>query len=99
MYKTIPRSSIIGFLIGVLPGAGATIASFLAYGMERNFVSNEEKEKLTSIFFDLFLLLSEHGLYSLLLYVILHYKHVCLPSFYYPRNLLICNIMFSTLST
>ena len=36
MYKTIPRSSVIGFLIGVLPGAGATIASFLAYGMERN---------------------------------------------------------------
>ena len=33
------------FLIGVLPGAGATIASFLAYGMERNFVSDEEKEK------------------------------------------------------
>ena len=31
MYKTIPRSSVIGFLIGVLPGAGATIASFLAY--------------------------------------------------------------------
>ena len=31
--------------VGVLPGAGATIASFLAYGMERNFVSNEEKEK------------------------------------------------------
>ena len=45
MYKTIPRSSIIGFLIGVLPGAGATIASFLAYGMERNVVSDEEKEK------------------------------------------------------
>ena len=45
MLKTIPRSSVIGFLIGVLPGAGATIASFLAYGMERNFVSKEEKEK------------------------------------------------------
>ena len=45
MYKTIPRSSIIGFLIGVLPGAGATIASFLAYGMERNFVNDEEKQK------------------------------------------------------
>ncbi len=45
MYKTIPRSSAIGFLIGVLPGAGATIASFLAYGMERNVVSDEEKEK------------------------------------------------------
>ena len=45
MLKTIPRASIIGFLIGVLPGAGATIASFISYGMERNFVSDEEKEK------------------------------------------------------
>ncbi len=27
------------------PGAGATIASFLAYGMERNLVKDEEKEK------------------------------------------------------
>ena len=45
MLKTIPRNSVIGFLVGVLPGAGATIASFLAYGMERNFVSDEEKEK------------------------------------------------------
>jgi len=45
MLKTIPRNSIIGFVIGVLPGAGATIASFLAYGMERNFVSDKEKEK------------------------------------------------------
>lgn len=32
---TAGRSSILGFLVGVLPGAGATIASFLAYGMER----------------------------------------------------------------
>jgi putative tricarboxylic transport membrane protein len=45
MLKTIPRTSIIGFIIGVLPGAGATIASFLAYGMERNLVSDKEKEK------------------------------------------------------
>ena len=45
MLKTIPRSSVLGFLIGVLPGAGATIASFLAYGMERNYVSEEEKQK------------------------------------------------------
>ena len=43
--KTIPRSSVIGFIVGVLPGAGSTIASFLAYGMERNFVNKEEKEK------------------------------------------------------
>jgi putative tricarboxylic transport membrane protein len=33
---TIARSSVFGFLVGVLPGAGATIASFLAYGLERN---------------------------------------------------------------
>ena len=45
MVTTIPRSSVLGFIIGVLPGAGATIASFLAYGMERNFVNDEEKQK------------------------------------------------------
>lgn len=32
----ISRSSVLGFLVGVLPGAGATIAAFLSYGMERN---------------------------------------------------------------
>ena len=31
----VGRSSVTGFFIGVLPGAGATIASFIAYGMER----------------------------------------------------------------
>jgi len=45
MIKTWPRNSVIGFLIGVLPGAGATIASFLAYGMERNFAKKEDKEE------------------------------------------------------
>ena len=45
MIKTIPRSSVLGFIVGVLPGAGATIASFLAYGMERNFVSEEERKQ------------------------------------------------------
>ena len=45
MATTIPRSSVLGFIIGVLPGAGSTIASFLAYGMERNFVNDEEKQK------------------------------------------------------
>ena len=32
----VGRSSVLGFLIGVLPGAGATIASFMAYAAERN---------------------------------------------------------------
>lgn len=35
MAPAVARSSVLGFLVGVLPGAGATIASFLAYGMER----------------------------------------------------------------
>lgn len=42
---TVARSSLFGFLIGVLPGAGATIASFLAYGLERNLASVKEKLK------------------------------------------------------
>jgi putative tricarboxylic transport membrane protein len=42
---TIGRSSVLGFVMGVLPGSGATIASFLAWGMERNFVPQAEKEK------------------------------------------------------
>lgn len=42
---TIGRSSVFGFLVGVLPGAGATIASFLAYGLERNLASAKEKLK------------------------------------------------------
>ncbi len=45
MVPTIGRSSILGFFIGVLPGAGATIASFLAYGMERNLAKGKDKEK------------------------------------------------------
>lgn len=40
---TVGRSSIFGFLVGVLPGAGATIASFLAYGLERNLASAKDK--------------------------------------------------------
>ena len=35
MVPVIGRSSVLGFIIGVLPGAGATIGSFLAYGMEQ----------------------------------------------------------------
>ena len=45
MAPTVARSSVLGFFVGVLPGAGATIASFLAYGMERSFASAKEKLK------------------------------------------------------
>ena len=41
----IGRQSIQGFFIGVLPGAGATIASFLGYAVERNIASKEEREE------------------------------------------------------
>ena len=35
MAPAVGRSSILGFFVGVLPGAGSTIASFLAYGTEQ----------------------------------------------------------------
>ncbi|AFO86790.1 tripartite tricarboxylate transporter permease [Phaeobacter sp. HS012] len=41
----IGRQSIQGFLIGVLPGAGATIASFLGYAVERNIAPKEEQKE------------------------------------------------------
>jgi putative tricarboxylic transport membrane protein len=37
------RSSILGFFIGVLPGAGATIAAFLSYGLERNIAPKDKR--------------------------------------------------------
>jgi putative tricarboxylic transport membrane protein len=42
---TVARSSVLGFFVGILPGAGATIASFLAYGMERNLSNAQQKEE------------------------------------------------------
>jgi putative tricarboxylic transport membrane protein len=43
MAPAVARSSLLGFFVGVLPGAGATIASFLAYGMERALAPVREK--------------------------------------------------------
>jgi putative tricarboxylic transport membrane protein len=37
------RSSVLGFFIGVLPGAGATIASFAAYALERAVARDKSK--------------------------------------------------------
>ena len=39
----VGRSSILGFFVGVLPGAGATIASFLAWGFERTNAPVKER--------------------------------------------------------
>ncbi len=38
---TIVRSSVLGFVVGVLPGAGATIASAMAYSVEKRLNDKE----------------------------------------------------------
>src|SRR5574341_671751 len=42
-FATIVRSTILGFWIGVLPGTGATPASFMSYGMAKQFSKHPEK--------------------------------------------------------
>jgi putative tricarboxylic transport membrane protein len=37
------RGTVIGFVIGALPGAGATIASFLSYGVEKSSSKHPER--------------------------------------------------------
>jgi putative tricarboxylic transport membrane protein len=37
------RSTIIGFFVGVLPGTGATVASFLAYGVAKSVSKTPER--------------------------------------------------------
>jgi putative tricarboxylic transport membrane protein len=39
----IGRGTLIGFLLGILPGAGAIMSSFLAYAVEKRFSKNPEK--------------------------------------------------------
>ena len=40
---TMLRSSIVGFIAGVLPGAGASLGSFLTYMMEKSIAGNREE--------------------------------------------------------
>ncbi len=42
-WKAILRSTPLGFLIGVLPGAGGTMASLLAYNNEKNMSKHPEE--------------------------------------------------------
>ncbi len=42
-FGAIWRGSVIGFFVGVLPGAGATIASFMAYAAEKKCSKHPEK--------------------------------------------------------
>lgn len=41
----IGRQSVMGFFIGVMPGAGATIASFLGYAVERNIAPSQDRHR------------------------------------------------------
>lgn len=45
LIPTVTRSSLLGFFVGALPGAGATVASFLAYGTERSLASAAKKSE------------------------------------------------------
>lgn len=45
MAPVVGRQSLQGFFIGVLPGAGATIASFLGYAVERNIANKDEQDQ------------------------------------------------------
>src|SRR5919109_615656 len=40
---TLARGSLIGFVIGVIPGAGATIASLLSYSIEKSVAKQPER--------------------------------------------------------
>ena len=42
------RSSVLGFFVGLLPGAGATVASFLAYGTEQRLAPAAARERFGS---------------------------------------------------
>lgn len=39
----VGRQSLQGFVIGVMPGAGATLASFLGYAVERNLAKDKDR--------------------------------------------------------
>lgn len=42
-FGAIWRGTVIGFIVGALPGTGPTIASFLAYGIEKKLSKHPEK--------------------------------------------------------
>ncbi|MBT2582715.1 tripartite tricarboxylate transporter permease [Planococcus sp. ISL-109] len=43
MSGPVTRQSFVGFMLGVLPGAGATIASFISYIFEKRIAKNPEE--------------------------------------------------------
>ena len=43
---TLARSTVLGIVLGVIPGAGATIASFVAYGTEAQYGKRRGQARL-----------------------------------------------------
>jgi putative tricarboxylic transport membrane protein len=41
--NTLARSSVLGIILGIIPGAGATIASFVAYGTETQYCARRRE--------------------------------------------------------
>lgn len=42
MWGNLLRSSVLGYIIGVIPGAGATVASFVSYNEAKRYSKNKE---------------------------------------------------------
>jgi putative tricarboxylic transport membrane protein len=42
-WRAIMRGGVLGFFMGVLPGAGATLASFFSYDVERRFSRHQDE--------------------------------------------------------
>src|SRR5207253_2170080 len=40
---TLARSSVLGIIMGIIPGAGATIASFVSYGVEAQYCARRKE--------------------------------------------------------
>src|SRR6185503_2018009 len=40
MKATFLRGTVVGILVGIVPGAGATVSSFVAYGLENQYGKN-----------------------------------------------------------
>jgi putative tricarboxylic transport membrane protein len=39
----IVRGTVLGFMVGILPAAGATVAAFMSYGMEKQLSHEPER--------------------------------------------------------
>ena len=49
MAPAVGRSAGLGFLVGVLPGAGATLASFFAYELQRRFRRGDDRDDVRGV--------------------------------------------------